>query len=121
MVYYYQWLKGKRGKRIMADKPLVKMVRGYQKYISPMFPPTCRYYPSCSTYMIQAISKHGTFKGAVMGTARIIRCNPMVPGGLDPVPDHFTLRRNREEMSDEDRAYLIAQMEKHDHHHHEVE
>lgn len=56
-----------------------------------------------------------------MGTARIIRCNPMVPGGLDPVPDHFTLRRNREEMSDEDRAYLIAQMEKHDHHHHETE
>ncbi len=44
----------------------------------------------------------------------------MVPGGLDPVPDHFTLRRNREEMSDEDRVYLIAQMEKHDHHH-EVE
>lgn len=41
--------------------------------------------------------------------------------GLDPVPDHFTLRRNREEMSDEDRAYLIAQMEKHDHHHHEIE
>ena len=104
----------------MADKPLVKMVRGYQKYISPMFPPTCRYYPSCSTYMIQAVNKHGTLKGAAMGTACIIRCNPMVPGGLDPVPDHFTLRRNREEMSDEDRAYLIAQMEKHDHHH-EVE
>lgn len=105
----------------MADKPLVKMVRGYQKYISPMFPPTCRYYPSCSTYMIQAINKHGSLKGTAMGTARIIRCNPMVPGGLDPVPDHFTLRRNREEMSDEDRAYLIAQMEKHDHHHHEIE
>ncbi|WP_233487857.1 membrane protein insertion efficiency factor YidD [Aerococcus sp. 1KP-2016] len=102
----------------MAKKALIKMVRGYQKYISPMFPPTCRYYPSCSTYMIQAINKHGAGKGTLMGTARILRCNPMVPGGLDPVPDHFSLKRNREEMSDEDRAYMVMQMEKHQHEHH---
>ncbi|MFD1231273.1 membrane protein insertion efficiency factor YidD [Levilactobacillus namurensis] len=70
------------------------MVRGYQRWISPLFPPTCRYYPTCSTYMLQALAKHGALKGGLMGLARILRCHPFVHGGVDPVPDHFTLRRN---------------------------
>ena len=73
---------------------LMKLVRGYQRWISPLFPPTCRYYPTCSTYMLQALVKHGALKGGLMGLARILRCHPFVRGGVDPVPDHFTLRRN---------------------------
>ena len=73
---------------------LTKLVRGYQRFISPLFPPTCRYYPTCSTYMLQALAKHGAIKGGLMGLARILRCHPFVRGGVDPVPDHFTLRRN---------------------------
>lgn len=74
-------------------KIIISTVRGYQKVISPLFPPSCRYYPSCSTYMVQAVEKHGAAKGSLMGTARIFRCNPFFKSGRDPVPDHFTLKR----------------------------
>ncbi|MCF1783198.1 membrane protein insertion efficiency factor YidD [Lactobacillus mulieris] len=76
------------------SKLLIFLVRAYQKFISPILPPTCRYYPTCSSYMIDSLRKHGPLKGLIMGIARIIRCNPFVRGGVDPVPDHFTLRRN---------------------------
>lgn len=75
------------------------MVHGYQRFISPLFPPSCRYYPTCSNYTIQAIQKHGSFKGILMGMARILRCHPFVKGGYDPVPDHFSLKRNKEAAS----------------------
>ena len=65
---------------------LTWLVRGYQRFISPLLPPSCRYYPTCSTYMIQALQKHGAIKVPLMGIARILRCNPFVKGGLDPVP-----------------------------------
>ncbi|MGT2924642.1 membrane protein insertion efficiency factor YidD [Streptococcus caviae] len=74
-------------------KLLIAPVRFYQKFISPFFPSSCRYRPTCSAYMIEAIEKHG-LKGVLMGMARILRCHPFVKGGQDPVPDHFTLRRN---------------------------
>lgn len=74
-------------------KMLIAPVRFYQKFISPFFPASCRYRPTCSAYMIEAIEKHG-LKGILMGIARILRCHPFVKGGQDPVPDHFTLRRN---------------------------
>ncbi|CAM2793439.1 MULTISPECIES: membrane protein insertion efficiency factor YidD [Dellaglioa] len=69
-------------------------IKFYQKFISPMFPPSCRYYPTCSNYMIKAIQKHGA-KGIIMGIGRILRCHPFVRGGFDPVPDYFTVRRNK--------------------------
>ncbi|MGT2750794.1 membrane protein insertion efficiency factor YidD [Streptococcus orisasini] len=75
-------------------KLLIAPVRFYQKFISPFFPASCRYRPTCSAYMIEAIEKHG-LKGVLMGIARILRCHPFVSGGYDPVPDHFTLRRNK--------------------------
>jgi len=75
-------------------KILIKFVNFYKRFISPILPPSCRYYPTCSTYMIDALQKHGAAKGLLMGTARILRCNPFVPGGVDEVPDYFTLRRN---------------------------
>ncbi|WP_373713674.1 membrane protein insertion efficiency factor YidD [Streptococcus sp.] len=72
---------------------LIWLVRLYQRFISPLFPPSCRYQPTCSAYMIQALEKHGS-KGFLMGLARILRCHPFVEGGEDPVPDHFSLKRN---------------------------
>lgn len=75
-------------------KLAMALVKFYQRFISPLLPASCRYYPTCSTYMIQALAKHGVIKGLIMGIARIIRCNPFIRGGLDPVPDFFTVRRN---------------------------
>ena len=79
----------------MMKKSLIALVKWYQKRISPMSPPSCRYRPTCSNYMIGAIEKHG-LKGVLMGIARILRCPPFVTGGDDPVPDYFTLRRNKD-------------------------
>jgi putative membrane protein insertion efficiency factor len=73
---------------------MIKFVRFYQKFISPLFPPSCRYYPTCSNYMIEACQKHGALKGSLMGIARILRCQPFAKGGVDKVPDHFSLKRN---------------------------
>lgn len=72
----------------------MNMIRFYQKHISPATQPTCRYHPTCSTYALEAVDKHGALKGGIMGTARILRCNPFVEGGVDRVPDYFTLKRN---------------------------
>ncbi|MFS1663056.1 membrane protein insertion efficiency factor YidD [Streptococcus sp. zg-JUN1979] len=72
------------------------LVRAYQRYLSPLFPATCRYRPTCSAYMIEALEKHG-LKGLLMGLSRILRCHPFVAGGDDPVPDVFTLRRSRQD------------------------
>lgn len=74
-------------------KLLIAPVRLYQKLISPLTPASCRYHPTCSNYMVEAIEKHGLL-GLLMGIARILRCHPFVEGGDDPVPDHFSLRRN---------------------------
>ncbi len=71
---------------------VIVSIRWYQKYLSPLFPGTCRFRPTCSNYMIEAIQKHG-FKGILMGIARILRCHPLSKVGYDPVPDQFTLKR----------------------------
>ncbi|WP_350303051.1 membrane protein insertion efficiency factor YidD [Pediococcus acidilactici] len=73
---------------------LLMLVRGYQRVISPLFPPSCRYYPTCSNYMVGALKHFGALQGTLMGIARILRCNPFVRGGYDPVPDQFSLKRN---------------------------
>lgn len=89
------------------NKLLIGLVNVYKKFISPILPPTCRYYPTCSTYMIDALKKHGAILGLIMGISRIMRCNPFVKGGVDPVPDYFTLRRNQHPERYEDE--IIAQ------------
>ncbi|MEE1170633.1 MAG: membrane protein insertion efficiency factor YidD [Anaerovoracaceae bacterium] len=64
---------------------LILLIKGYQKFISPMFPKTCRFYPTCSAYFIQALEKYGFFKGSYLGIRRISRCHPWNPGGYDPL------------------------------------
>ena len=64
----------------------IQPIRFYQKYISPLKPPTCRFTPTCSQYAIEAIRKHGPFKGLALAVWRILRCNPWGGSGYDPVP-----------------------------------
>ncbi|HVF40173.1 MAG TPA: membrane protein insertion efficiency factor YidD [Gemmatimonadaceae bacterium] len=66
--------------------PVVLVIRGYQLWISPLFPASCRYYPTCSAYAIEAIEKHGVASGSWLAIRRIARCHPFRPGGFDPVP-----------------------------------
>ena len=78
---------------------LIGLVKGYQHYISPLTPPSCRYHPTCSHYMVQAIEKHGAIKGTTMGLARIMRCHPFTDGGFDTVPEYFTVKRNLDDLN----------------------
>lgn len=65
---------------------LIAIVRGYKKHISPMLPPSCRFTPTCSEYAVEALQKHGAWKGSLLAIWRILRCNPFCKGGYDPVP-----------------------------------
>lgn len=65
---------------------LILPIRFYQKYLSPLKPATCRFTPTCSQYAIEAIRKHGPFKGLALAVWRILRCNPWGGSGYDPVP-----------------------------------
>lgn len=65
---------------------LVLAVRGYQVAISPLLPPACRYYPTCSHYAVEALERHGAWRGSWLAARRILRCHPFRPGGFDPVP-----------------------------------
>jgi uncharacterized protein len=67
-------------------RPLVALVRGYQKWISPVLPPSCRFEPSCSAYAVEALTVHGALRGIWLTVRRLLRCGPWHPGGWDPVP-----------------------------------
>nr|WP_097000136.1 membrane protein insertion efficiency factor YidD [Persephonella hydrogeniphila] len=64
-------------------KLLIKALKLYQKIISPLYPASCRYYPSCSQYSIEAVEKYGIVKGSIKALWRILRCNPFSRGGID--------------------------------------
>lgn len=75
---------------------LLLPIRFYRAVISPLLPPTCRFYPSCSAYAVEALTVHGAFRGSVLTLWRLLRCGPWHPGGLDPVPPRGApFRRNR--------------------------
>ncbi len=68
-------------------RPFLIMIRAYKRFISPMLPPSCRFYPSCADYAYEAIDRHGLTKGGRLAIWRVLRCNLFCKGGLDPVPD----------------------------------
>nr|WP_284155374.1 membrane protein insertion efficiency factor YidD [Sulfuricystis multivorans] len=72
-------------KNLLA-KPLIWLVRAYQLVVSPFFPPSCRFHPTCSHYAIEALEKHGLLRGSWLSLLRVLRCHPWHPGGHDPVP-----------------------------------
>jgi len=65
---------------------LATLIRGYQRLLSPLLPPSCRFYPSCSQYALDAVTRHGALKGGWLAARRLARCHPFHPGGFDPVP-----------------------------------
>jgi hypothetical protein len=71
----------------VLQKTLIHGVKVYQKSISPFFAPSCRFHPTCSSYMIQALNLHGAVKGLWLGVRRIGRCHPFNEGGIDNVPE----------------------------------
>lgn len=70
----------------LISAPILLVIHGYRKFISPLTPPSCRLHPSCSTYALKAIEMHGPIKGLVLSVWRVLRCNPFTKGGVDPVP-----------------------------------
>jgi len=61
------------------------LIKSYRKYISPLKPPTCRFYPTCSQYALESLEKHGIMVGTCKSVVRILKCHPFHPGGYDPV------------------------------------
>jgi putative membrane protein insertion efficiency factor len=74
---------------------LVTLVRAYQRFLSPVLPPACRFTPSCSAYAVTALERYGAARGTWMALRRLARCHPWNPGGYDPVPD-----RNQRQVTD---------------------
>jgi putative membrane protein insertion efficiency factor len=64
---------------------VVQILRFYKRWLSPMLPSACRYHPTCSEYMMQAVEKHGVIRGVSQGIWRLLRCHPLHEGGFDPV------------------------------------
>lgn len=74
---------------------LIALLRAYRYCISPLFGPCCRFHPTCSCYAIEAVQRHGSLKGGYYAIRRILRCNPLHPGGIDPVPGSDTVSHHR--------------------------
>jgi putative membrane protein insertion efficiency factor len=77
----------------MIRKLFIGLIRAYQLFISPLLGPSCRFYPSCSEYAVEAIKIHGIFKGSFLAIHRVLRCHPGCDGGHDPVPEKCTKKK----------------------------
>ncbi|BBD54294.1 Putative membrane protein insertion efficiency factor [Planktothrix agardhii] len=70
----------------MIKTLLITLIKGYRLLISPLFPPVCRFHPTCSQYAIEALETFGIIQGSWLALKRILRCHPYHPGGYDPIP-----------------------------------
>jgi putative membrane protein insertion efficiency factor len=77
----------------MGKKIAIFLIRFYQKAISPLKPPSCRFYPTCSQYGLEAIERFGVLKGGILTIKRISKCHPFHPGGYDPVPEKWPQKK----------------------------
>jgi putative membrane protein insertion efficiency factor len=77
-------LSGNDEKRLLT-RIIIGIIKLYQRFISPALPGSCRFYPTCSQYTIQALERYGVLKGLSMGIKRILKCHPFHPGGYDPL------------------------------------
>lgn len=94
------WERARRAPQALA----LAGVRFYRSYVSPLFPPCCRYYPTCSAYALEALQRYGFLRGSWLAAKRILRCNPWHAGGYDPVPlDAFGHGRSRASTTDSSR------------------
>ena len=73
---------------------LIGIIKFYRLFISPLFPPSCRFYPTCSHYAEEALREHGFFYGSWLAIRRILKCHPWHPGGYDPVPKKIVKVKN---------------------------
>ncbi|MCD6319051.1 MAG: membrane protein insertion efficiency factor YidD [Candidatus Desulfofervidaceae bacterium] len=64
---------------------IISLIKIYQRFLSPLFPPSCRFHPTCSAYAIEAITRYGIIKGGLKALLRVAKCHPFHPGGYDPV------------------------------------
>lgn len=78
---------------------IIALIKFYRKFISPLKPPVCKYYPTCSCYALKAVQKHGAIKGTALAVWRILRCNPWSLGGIDYVPEKFTFKVEKYDYS----------------------
>jgi putative membrane protein insertion efficiency factor len=72
----------------MFSKIFISLIKGYQKFISPMMAPHCRFTPTCSQYALEAVQRYGVIKGLILTCKRILKCHPFHAGGVDPVPNN---------------------------------
>lgn len=71
---------------------VISLIKFYRKFISPLTPPRCKYYPTCSCYALTAVQRFGALRGSALAVWRLLRCNPWSMGGIDCVPEKFTFR-----------------------------
>lgn len=80
----------------MLSKMMMKIIRFYQIVISPLKPPTCRFYPTCSHYGLEAVKRFGALKGGFLTIKRILKCHPLHPGGFDYVPEEWPNKKKHQ-------------------------
>lgn len=78
-----------RGQSNFLNKIAMAMIRFYQRWLSPALPSSCRFYPSCSQYALESFRRHAFLKAGLLTARRLLRCQPLHPGGVDPVPGSF--------------------------------
>lgn len=83
--------------------PLARPIEFYRRWISPLLPPRCRFYPSCSAYALEALAVHGTLRGGAYAIGRLCRCHPLCEGGFDPVPRASGARAGATDASEANR------------------